>query len=180
MAAANAQIGVARAAWFPVFTLSGAAGLESVVTSRWFEAPSRFWSIGPSAQVPLFDAGARSALNQQARAVYDETAANYRKTTLTAYQEVEDNLAALHYLADELKGDEAAAASAQSSAYHADRRYDAGVADYIEVTTTHTAALLEQQAAIAVRVAQLNAAVALVRATGGGWTRDRLDHPSLP
>jgi outer membrane protein TolC len=180
MAAANAQIGVARAAWFPVFTLGGTAGFESIATSRWFEAPSRFWSVGPSATVPLLDGGARSALNQQARAVYDETAANYRKTTLTAYQEVEDNLAALHYLADELKGDEAASASAQSSAYHADRRYDAGVADYIEVTSTHTAALLEQQAAIAVRVAQLNAAVTLVRATGGGWTRDRLDHPSLP
>jgi multidrug efflux system outer membrane protein len=113
-------------------------------------------------------------VNRQARAAYDEALANYRKTTLTAYQEVEDNLAALHHLADELKADEAASASAQSSANHADKRYDAGVADYVEVTTTHTAALQEQRNAISARVAQLNAAVALVRATGGGWTRDQL------
>jgi NodT family efflux transporter outer membrane factor (OMF) lipoprotein len=176
MAAANAQIGVARAAWFPVFSLAGAAGFESVLASSWVKAPSRFWSVGPSAQVPLLDFGARSAVNRQARAAYDEALANYRKTTLTAYQEVEDNLAALHHLADELKADEAASASAQSSANHADKRYDAGVADYVEVTTTHTAALQEQRNAISARVAQLNAAVALVRATGGGWTRDQLEH----
>jgi NodT family efflux transporter outer membrane factor (OMF) lipoprotein len=176
MAAANAQIGVARAAWFPVFTLSGALGFESVASSSWFRAPSRLWSVGPTAQVPLLDFGARSAVNQQARAAYEEAVASYRKTTLTAYQEVEDNLAALHHLADELKADEAASAAAQSSANHADKRYDAGVADYIEVTTTHTAALQEQRDTISVRVAQLNAAVALVRATGGGWSRDQLDH----
>ncbi|MDB6092258.1 MAG: hypothetical protein JWN85_5042 [Gammaproteobacteria bacterium] len=176
MAAANAQIGVERAAWFPVFSLAGAAGFESVLASSWVRAPSRFWSVGPSAQVPLLDFGARSAVNRQARAAYDEAVANYRKTTLTAYQEVEDNLAALHHLADELSADEAASASARSSANHADKRYDAGVADYVEVTTTHTAALQEQRDAISVRVAQLNSAVALVRATGGGWSRDALDH----
>jgi NodT family efflux transporter outer membrane factor (OMF) lipoprotein len=180
MAAANAQIGVARAAWFPVFSLSGSAGFESILASNWFNAPSRFWSVGPSATVPLLDAGARSALNKQARAQYDEAAASYRKTTLTAYQEVEDNLAGLHHLADERRADEAAAASAQSSAYHADQRYDAGVADYVEVTTTHTAALNAQRDTITVRVAQMNASVALVRATGGGWTQDQLDHPVLP
>ena len=113
MAAANAQIGVARAAWFPVFTLPGAGGFESIIGSQWFKAPSRFWSVGPCATVPLLDVGARSALNKQARAAYDEAVANYRKTTLTAYQEVEDNLAALHHLADELTADEAAATSAQ-------------------------------------------------------------------
>jgi NodT family efflux transporter outer membrane factor (OMF) lipoprotein len=180
MAAANARIGVARAAWFPVFSLNGAAGYESVSSSSWLEAPSRFWSVGPSAQVPLLDAGARSAVTSQARAAYDEALQSYRKTTLIAYQEVEDSLAGLHHLADELKADEAASASATSSAYHADQRYDAGVADYVEVTTTHTAALQAQRDAIAARVAQLNAAVALVRATGGGWTRDQLSRPVLP
>ncbi|MGH8138720.1 MAG: efflux transporter outer membrane subunit [Steroidobacteraceae bacterium] len=180
MAAANAQIGVARAAWFPVFSLAGAAGYESILSSSWINAPSRFWSVGPSAQVPLLDAGARSAVNRQARAAYDEAAATYRKTTLTAYQEVEDNLAGLHHLADELKADQAAAASAQRSAYHADQRYDAGVADYVEVTSTHTAALQAQRDAITVRVAEMNASVALVRATGGGWTRDQLDRPLKP
>jgi multidrug efflux system outer membrane protein len=180
MAAANAQIGVAKAAWFPVFSLSGSGGVESLLSSSWFNAPSHFWSVGPSATVPLLDAGARYGLNKQARAQYDETAATYRKTTLTAYQEVEDNLAGLHHLADQRKADEAAAASAQSSAYHADQRYDAGVADYVEVTTTHTAALNAQRDTIIVRVAQMNAAVALVRATGGGWTQDQLDHPVMP
>jgi NodT family efflux transporter outer membrane factor (OMF) lipoprotein len=180
MAAANAQIGVARAAWFPVFTLSGSAGLESILASTWLKAPSRFWSIGPQGTVPLLDAGARVAVNRQARAAYDEAAANYRKTTLVAYQEVEDNLAGLHHLADELTADQAASTSAQSSAYHADQRYDAGVADYVEVTTTHAAALQAQRDTITTRVAQINASVALVRATGGGWTRDQLDHPVLP
>ncbi len=180
MAAANAQIGVARAAWFPVFSLTGSGGSESVLSSTWFNAPSRFWSVGPSATVPLLDAGARYGLNKQARAQYDEAAATYRKTTLTAYQEVEDSLAGLHHLADQRKADEAAAASAQSSAYHADQRYDAGVADYIEVTTTHTAALNAQRDTISVRVAQMNASVALVRATGGGWTQDQLNHPAMP
>jgi outer membrane protein, multidrug efflux system len=179
VAAANAQIGVARAAWFPVFTLDGRAGYESVLTSSWFRAPSRFWSVGPSATLPLLDAGGRAALNRQARALYEEAVANYRKTTLTAYQEVEDNLAGLHHLAEQLKADEAASASAQRSAYHADQRYDSGVADYVEVTTTHTAALQAQRDTITVRVAQLNAAIALVRATGGDWTREQLDQPAL-
>jgi outer membrane protein, multidrug efflux system len=180
MAAANAQIGVARAAWFPVFSITGAAGYESILSSNWFNAPSRFWSIGPSGSVPLLDGGARYAVNKQARAQYDEAASAYRKTTLTAYQEVEDNLAGLHHLADERRADEAAASSAEKSAYHADQRYDAGVADYVEVTTTHTAALNAQRDTIAVRVAQMNASIALVRATGGGWTQDQLDHPVLP
>jgi outer membrane protein, multidrug efflux system len=176
VAAANAQIGVARAAWFPIFTLTGEGGFQSIYSSQWFKAPSRLWSLGPSASVPLLDFGARSAVNQQARANYDEAVANYRKTTLTAYQEVEDNLAALHHLADEVTADEAASKSAASAANHSDKRYDAGVADYIEVTTTHTAALQEERDAISARVLQLNAAVALVRATGGGWTRDQIGH----
>jgi outer membrane protein, multidrug efflux system len=179
MAAANAQVGVARAAWFPVFSLAGSGGFESILSSSWFNAPSHFWSVGPGASVPLLDGGARYGLNKQARAQYDEAAATYRKTTLTAYQEVEDNLAGLHHLADQRRADEAAATSAQSSAYHADQRYDAGVADYVEVTTTHTAALNAQRDTISVRVAQMNASVALVRATGGGWTQDRLDHPVM-
>jgi NodT family efflux transporter outer membrane factor (OMF) lipoprotein len=174
MAAANAQIGVARAAWFPVFSLTGDAGFQSLIGSQWFKAPSQIWSLGPSAALPLLDFGARSGLNQQARGQYDEAVANYRKTTLTAYQEVEDNLAALHHLADEVAADEAASKSAESAANHSDKRYDAGVADYIEVTTTHTAALQEERDAISARVLQLNAAVGLVRATGGGWGRDQL------
>ena len=93
---------------------------------------------------------------------------------------MEDSLAGLHHLADQRKADEAAATSAQCSAYHADERYNAGVADYVEVTTTHTAALNAQRDSISARVAQMNAAVALVRATGGGWTQDQIDHPLMP
>jgi outer membrane protein, multidrug efflux system len=174
VAAANAQIGVARAAWFPVFTLTGEGGFQSIDSSQWFKAPSRMWSLGPGATIPLLDFGARSAVNRQARASYEEAVANYRKTTLTAYQEVEDNLAALHHLADEVTADEAASKSAASAANHSDKRYDEGVADYIEVTTTHTAALQEERDTISARVLQLNAAVGLVRATGGGWTVNRI------
>lgn len=174
MATANAQIGVARAAWFPVFNLTGEAGYQSIIGSQWFKAPSRIWSVGPSATVPLLDFGARAAVNRQARAAYEEAVDNYRKTALTAYQEVEDSLAALHHLADEVAADQAASKSAESAASHSDKRYDAGVADYVEVTTTHTAALQEERDTISARVSQLNAAVALVRATGGGWTRNQM------
>lgn len=170
VAAANAEIGVARAAWFPVFSLSGAAGYESTVASTWLHAPSRFWSAGPTGSLPLLDAGARLAGDRQAWAVYDEEVANYRKTTLVAYQEVEDSLVALRRLAEERAADEAAAVSARQSAYHADQRYAAGVADYLEVTTTHTAALQAEEDALAARVAEFQATIALVRATGGGWT----------
>jgi NodT family efflux transporter outer membrane factor (OMF) lipoprotein len=179
VAAANAEIGVARAAWFPVFVLGGSAGYEGATSSGWFAAPSRFWSAGPSAQIPLLDFGARSAVNRQAAAAYEETVASYRKAALTAYQEVEDNLAALRHLADELAADEAAAASAQRSAYHADRRYAAGVADYLEVASTQTAALQAQRSALEARVRRMNAAVGLVRAMGGGWTQEQLDRPVL-
>lgn len=172
VAAANSEIGVARAAWFPVFSLSGAAGYESTVASTWLNAPSRFWSIGPAGSVPLLDAGARLAGDRQAWAVYDEAVASYRKTTLVAYQEVEDSLVALHRNAEERAADEAAAASATQSAYHADQRYAAGVADYLEVSTTHTAALQAEVAALSARVAEFQATIALVRATGGGWTND--------
>jgi NodT family efflux transporter outer membrane factor (OMF) lipoprotein len=171
VATANAQIGVARAAWFPVFSLSGAAGYESTVASTWLQAPSGFWSVGPAGSLPLLDAGARLADSRQAWAVYGEAVANYRKTTLVAYQEVEDSLVALHRLAEERAADEAASASAKQSAYHADQRYAAGVADYLEVTSTHTAALQAERDALSARVAQFQAAIALVRATGGGWTR---------
>ena len=182
VAAANAGIGVARAAWFPVFSLqAAAAGLESVTTANWIGAPSRFWSVGPAGQLPLLDVGGRSAVNAQARAAYDESVATYRKTALTAYQEVEDGLVAVHRLGEEQAADAAAAKSAQSAAYHADERYAAGVADFIEVTTTHTAALAAQSAALATQAARLNAAVALVQALGGGWTAtpDHMNSPTL-
>jgi multidrug efflux system outer membrane protein len=180
VAAANAGIGVARAAWFPVFSLqAAAAGFESTATGNWIGAPARFWSVGPGGQLPIFDVGGRSAVNAQARAAYDESVATYRKTALTAYQEVEDSLVSVRRLAEEQTADAAAAKAAQSAAYHADERYAAGVADYIEVTTTHTAALSAESAALAAQAARLNAAVSLVQALGGGWTADRMNKPTL-
>jgi outer membrane protein, multidrug efflux system len=180
VAAANAGIGVARAAWFPVFSLqAAAAGFESSATANWIDAPSRFWAVGPVGQLPLLDMGGRSAVNRQARAAYDESVATYRKTALTAYQEVEDSLVSVRRLGEEQAADAAAAKSAQSAAYHADERYAAGVADYIEVTTTHTAALAAQSAALSAQAQRLAAAVSLVRALGGGWTGDHLDNPAL-
>lgn len=179
VAAANAGIGVARAAWFPVFSLqAAAAGFEGTTGANWIGAPARFWSVGPGGQLPLFDVGGRAAVNRQARAAYDESVATYRKTALTAYQEVEDSLVSVRRLAEEQAADAAAAKAAQSAAYHADERYAAGVADYIEVTTTHTAALSAQSAELAAQAARLNAAVGLVQALGGGWTADRIDRPA--
>lgn len=178
VAAANAEIGVARAAWFPIFGFSATGGYEATKSSDWFDAPSRYWSIGPSVTAPIIDGGALSALRRQARAEYDESVANYRKAVLTAYQEVEDNLAALRHLADEVAGDEAAAAAAQRSVFHANKRYTAGVASYLEVTTTQTAALSAQRDALDARVRRITAAVQLVRAMGGGWTVDQLETAS--
>jgi len=180
VAAANAAIGIARAAWFPVFSLQAAvAGFESTAAANWIGAPSRFWSVGPGGQLPLLNVGGRSALNRQARAAYDESVDAYRKTALNAYREVEDGLVAVRRLSEEQAADLASAKSAQSAAYHADERYTAGVADFIEVTTTHTAALAAQSAALATQAARLNAAVALVQALGGGWTTDQMKSPTL-
>jgi NodT family efflux transporter outer membrane factor (OMF) lipoprotein len=179
VAAANAEIGVARAAWFPVFSFGASGGYEAAHGSDWFDAPSRFWSIGPSMSAPILDAGALSAMRRQARAAYEESVAHYRKTVLTAYQEVEDNLAALHHLADEAASDEAAAAAAQRSVFHANKRYASGVASYLEVTSTQTAALSAQRAALDARVRRVTAGVQLVRALGGGWSRDQLESAAL-
>jgi outer membrane protein, multidrug efflux system len=169
VAAANAGIGVARAAWFPVFSLGASGGYEATSTPAWFDAPSRYWAVGPSAVFPLLDWGAKSGRVRQAHAVFDEAVANYRQAVLVAWQEVEDQLAALHHLADEAAAEDAAAASAKSSALHAQRRYEGGIADYVEVTSTQSAALQAQRAAIDARVRRLNAAVSLLRALGGDW-----------
>jgi outer membrane protein, multidrug efflux system len=169
VAAANAGIGVARAAWFPVFSFGARGGYESATTSNWFTAPSRFWALGPTLGMTLLDAGRRTGVTAQARANYDAAAAQYRQATLVAYREVEDALAALHHLADVQAAEEQAAASALSSARHADQRYAAGIADYLEVTSTQTAALQSRRSALNARVDRLNAAVSLLRALGGDW-----------
>jgi NodT family efflux transporter outer membrane factor (OMF) lipoprotein len=179
VAAANAEIGVANAAWFPVFGFGATGGYEATKSSQWFDAPSRFWSIGPSVTTPVLDPGAIAAGKRGAQAAYDAAVAGYRQSVLTAYREVEDNLAALRHLAEEVTREEAAAAAAQRSVFHANKRYAAGVADYLEVTSNQTRALSAQRGALDARVRRAIAGVQLVRALGGGWTQDQLTTPAL-
>jgi outer membrane protein TolC len=169
-AAANAQIGVARAAYFPVFSLSAAAGFDSSSASNWLSAPSRLWSAGPAAGVlTVFDAGRHRAQTAQAKAVYDEQVANYRNTVLIAYQEVEDNLAALRQLQQESISEAAAVSSTATALQQAQYRYKAGLVTYLEVSIAETTYLQAQLANVTIQVRRMNASVLLVRALGGGW-----------
>jgi NodT family efflux transporter outer membrane factor (OMF) lipoprotein len=174
VAAANAQIGVARAAYFPVFSLAAAAGFDSTNSSTWLNAPSRLWSVGPSAVLTVFDAGRHRAQTAQARAVYDEQVADYRSTVLTAYQEVEDNLAALRQLQQESVSETAAVKATATALTQAQYRYKAGLVTYIEVSIAETAALQAQQSNLTIELRRMNASVLLVKALGGGWQRDNL------
>jgi NodT family efflux transporter outer membrane factor (OMF) lipoprotein len=169
VAAANAGIGVARAAYFPVFTLSAAAGQESTQSSNWLTAPSRFWSIGPQGVLTVFDAGLHAAQSAAAHAAYDEQVANYRNTVLTAYQDVEDNLAALRQLELEGVSQAAAVTATQGALDQANYRYKGGVVTYLEVVSTENAALAARLAAVDIEVRRLSAMVLLVRALGGDW-----------
>jgi NodT family efflux transporter outer membrane factor (OMF) lipoprotein len=170
-AAANAQIGVARAAYFPVFSLSAAAGFDSSSASNWLSAPSRSWSLGPAAGVlTVFDAGRHRAQTAQAKAVYDEQVANYRGTVLIAYQEVEDNLAALRQLQQESISEAAAVSSTATVLQQAQFRYKAGLVTYLEVSIAETTALQAQLANVTIQVRRMVASVLLVKALGGGWS----------
>ncbi|MBS0366972.1 MAG: efflux transporter outer membrane subunit [Proteobacteria bacterium] len=169
VAAANAAIGVARAAWFPLFSLQGAAGYESTQSSNWITAPSRFWSLGPTALLTVFDWGRHAAQSAAARAAYEEQVANYRGTVLTAYQEVEDSLAALRQLQREATTQAAAVAAAQGALHQATLRYQGGIVTYLEVVSTENAALSAQLAAAEIRTRQANATVLLLQALGGDW-----------
>jgi NodT family efflux transporter outer membrane factor (OMF) lipoprotein len=171
-AAANAEIGVARAAWFPTFSLTGSIGYESQGTSTWLDAPSRFWSLGPSGVMTLFDAGRIDALSDEARAAYDEAAADYRQTVLNAYQEVEDNLVALHRLEEENKSQQAAASAAERSLTQEKNLYEGGAATYIDVAVAQNTALQAELALVNIRVRRMTADVQLIKALGGGWQAD--------
>src|SRR5208282_6800938 len=130
VAQANAQIGIAKAAFFPAITLSASAGFQSLSIAKWLEWPSRVWSLGPSLAQTIFDAGLRRASVQQFQASYDQTVANYRQTVLTAFQQVEDNLAALRILATVVEQQDSAVESAARSLQVADVRYRAGIGSY--------------------------------------------------
>jgi NodT family efflux transporter outer membrane factor (OMF) lipoprotein len=172
VAAANAQIGVARAAYFPVFSLAAAAGFDSTSSSNWLNAPSRLWSIGPAAGLlTVFDAGRHRAQSAQAKAVYDEQVADYRTTVLTAYQEVEDNLAALRQLQQESVSEAAAVQATGKALQQAQYRYKAGLITYLEVAITENTALQAQLSNVTIELRRMNASVLLVKALGGGWQK---------
>ena len=168
-AAANAQIGVAEAAYFPSLTLSGTAGYQSSAFSKLLTAPSFFWSVGPQLAETLFSGGARRAQTAQARAAYDAAVANYRETALAAFQNVEDNLAALRILENESAVQAEAVKLAQESLKIALNQYRAGTVSYLNVVTAQATAYGDQSKAITILGTQLNDSVALIKALGGGW-----------
>ena len=178
VAQANAQIGIARAAYFPTVTLSAAAGFESSSIANWFTWPSRFFSVGPAAAETIFDAGLRRATVEQYRAQYDETVANYRQAVLTAFQQVEDNLASLRILSVEIQDQDAAVKSAERTLALATDRYKLGLDPYLNVITAQTALLSNQQTAVNLRIQQMTASGGLIEALGGGWDASQLPSPA--
>ncbi len=167
-AAANAQIGVAKAAYFPSLTLSASGGFRSASAADLFTAPSRFWSIGPALVQSVFDAGLRRAQTEQAIAAYDATVAEYRQAVLAGFQEVEDNLAALRILEEEAKVQDEAVRAARESVVLTTNQYKAGIVSYINVVTVQTTQLSNERTAVGILGRRLVAAATLVKALGGG------------
>src|ERR1700722_17006466 len=174
MASANEQIGIAQAAYYPTLSLSGSVGLQGTSALNWFTWPSRFWAVGPSLSQTLFDAGRRRATKNITVAQYDANVANYRQTVLTAFQQVEDNLAALRVLSNEAQQQHEATASAEQSLDLFQTRYEGGVDTYLQVVTWQTAALNNERNDLYIFERRLDASVLLVKALGGGWDTTRL------
>ena len=174
MAEANAQIGIAYAAYYPNLTLTGEFGFESSAISQWLSWPSRFWSIGASIPETIFDAGLRRATVQQYVATYNADLASYRQTVLSAFQQVEDSLAEVRILSKEIQQEQQAVESAQTYLKLEQARYDTGVDPYVDVLIAQTTLLADQQTLNNLQVQQMTSAVALVEALGGGWDRSQL------
>jgi multidrug efflux system outer membrane protein len=170
MAAANADIGVAKGAFYPSVHLNGLAGFQSVSASSLFDWPARFWSVGPTLDLPLFTGGRNRAELARARAAYDEAVAQYRESVLLAFQEVEDQLAAGQLLTQQLSAEEAALTSARRTLEIANNRYRAGLVTYLEVAIAQGAALDRERAVVQLQGQRVAAGIGLVRALGGGWT----------
>jgi len=175
-AAANAQIGVTRAAWFPTLSLTGSAGFESASVSSLLTPPSLFWTVGATLSETIFDAGKRSAANEQAWANYRATVANYRQTVLTAFQQVEDNLVGLRVLTSQTQQQNVAIKASQKNLELSMEQYRLGVASYLNVITAQESLLSNQQTDVTLRMQQMVDSVQLILALGGGWTN--LDLPS--
>jgi multidrug efflux system outer membrane protein len=169
MASANAQVGVAKGAFYPRVLFNGVAGFQSISASSWFDWPSRFWSVGPTIELPLFTGGRNKAQLALAKATYEETVANYRQTVLGAFQEVEDQLAAQQLLDEQLKATTASLAAAQRTLDIANNRYKAGLVTYLEVAVAQNSELSLERSVVQLQGQKLVAAVGLVKALGGGW-----------
>jgi multidrug efflux system outer membrane protein len=169
MAAANADIGVAKAAFFPAITLDGLAGFQSISASSWFDWSSRLWSVGPTVQLPLFTGGLNRANLRISHEAYDEQVADYRETVLNAFGDVEDQLAAQRLLADEWYAENEAVVAAEHALEVANNRYRDGLTTYLDVATAQTTALQQESTAVQLKGARLIAAVNLIKALGCDW-----------
>ncbi len=174
VAAANEQIGIARVAFYPSLTISASGGLETSTFVDWFTWPSRFWSVGPQLAQTLFEGGRRRALVDQAEAAYDVTVANYRQTVLTAFQQVEDNLAALRILEHEADVEDRAVRAAEESLTIATAQYTGGIVSYLQVITSQAIALGDERTAVAILTRRMSASVLLIQALGGSWDASQL------
>jgi multidrug efflux system outer membrane protein len=175
--AANADIGVARAAFYPDFSLSAILGWQNTGNGSLLTAGNRMWALGPTAVLSIFDGGLRHAREREARAAFDEAAGQYRQTVLNAFQQVEDNLSLLTNLSGEAHDEDAAAAAAQQSQQIATNRYSEGIVNYLDVVTAQTSYLQAERNAEQVRTRRLQASVNLVRALGGGWSSGEMKMP---
>ena len=174
MAAANEQIGVAKAAFYPTISISATGGVESAAFLKWISWPSRFWSVGPQLAETLFDAGRRRATVDQTIAAYDATVANYRQTVLVGFQQVEDNLAALHVLENESRAQSDAVEAARNSLNIVTYQYKAGTVNYLSVITAQAILLQDQVQALNILTRRMSASVQLIKALGGGWDTSKL------
>ncbi|NKI70396.1 efflux transporter outer membrane subunit [Collimonas pratensis] len=177
VAVANANIGVAKAAYFPALTLSASGGFNSASLAQWFDTPSRVWSLGAALAGTIFDGGLRRAHTAQAVAVYDAAVAQYKQTVLGGFQEVEDNLATLNVLDQESVAQGQAVKASQLAEQLALSQYRAGTATYLTVVTAQTLALSNERTLVQLVGRQLVASVALVKAVGGGWDASQLSQP---
>jgi NodT family efflux transporter outer membrane factor (OMF) lipoprotein len=178
MAAANAQIGIAVAAFYPNLTISASGGLESSTFKHLFDWPSRFWSVGPGISETIFDAGLRRATVNQYEAVYNADVASYRQTVLTAFQQVEDALASVRIFSNQVKQQEEAEKSALRFVELETGRYETGIDPYVNLVTAQTTLLADQQTLTSLRTQQMVASVQLIEALGGGWDSSQLPSPS--
>ena len=178
MASANAQIGIATAAYYPSLTLSAQAGLESSTLKNLFQWPSRFWSVGPSVSETLFDAGLRRATVNQFEALYNANVASYRQTVLAAFQQVEDSMATVRILSKQIQQQQLAVGTAERYLELAQARYETGVDQYLNVLVAQTTLLNDQQQLASLHTQAMTASVQLIEALGGGWDRSQLPTPA--